>query len=203
MSPCRRRLAVDDGNEDESVDHERAHNVYLERKKKDNDLALARYGGEEVQGGMDGWVGNVLTTVAWPHHHCSLREYRAWATTVTALPTKVRAAARDSHSKSNFRGRLKSRTSALPPPFTAFFFGSGFPPGPVCSSDASALSCADWRFEAIMLCMVKVVMKKTSRIRGYAKCRYLSTACAVSSETQYGDEGDPCFKWWDGIKAPP
>jgi len=97
------------------------------------------------------------------------------AMTTTELPTKVRAVASESHSKTRFCVCVTSSwTAFLTKLRVGSVAGSGLPPGPVVVGFAMLAL----ELEAAMLRRVKAARKKASRASGYAYC---STVTVVRS----------------------
>lgn len=86
-----------------------------------------------------------------------------WAMTRTELPMKVRAVAKETHSKTRFWVWVTSSWTGL---FTKLrvgsVAGSGLPPGPV----VVGLAILALELEAAMLRVVKAARKKTSMKMG-------------------------------------
>lgn len=101
----------------------------------------------------------IRTTTDCPHHQLSLCLASACEITSTEFPKKVRATAREIHSKMRFCvGVTSSWAVFLTKLRVGSVAGSGLPPGPV----VVGLAMLVFEFVATMLRKVKAARKKTS-----------------------------------------
>jgi hypothetical protein len=143
-----RGLRVEQRDEEQAVDKEGADEV---------DLAVLAVNCRAVLSRA------VRTTTDLPAHQCSFFMTSECVMTSTELPTKVRAVASDTHSKTRFCVCVtSSRTARLTKLRVGSVAGSGLPPGPVVVGWAILAL----ELDAAMLRVVKAARKKTSRTMG-------------------------------------